>query len=38
MPRQYLPPLSAQLTDLVSHHTFLELVLRAPGGLTGIPF
>lgn len=35
--RQYLPPFSAQLTDLVSHHTLLELVLRAPGCLTGTP-
>lgn len=33
--QQHLPPLSAQLTDLISHHTFLKLVLRAPGCLTG---
>lgn len=35
LPRQHLPPLSAQLTDLVSHHTFLKLVLRGPGCLAG---
>lgn len=35
VPRQHLPPVAAQLADLVSHHTFLKLVFRAPGRLTG---